>query len=153
MGVNSVIDDFTEWFNSQNYGFDVRVEYSTFGTNEDLYNLDRRGIEYDLLPLMRDNNLPLIAYSPLSQGDRLSGNLAANPLLKELAANHQATVYQIMLAWVIRDQHTLAIPKAASPKHARENIEALNITFSHDELAALAKAFPKPTHKEPLSVI
>ena len=121
--------------------------------NEDLYNLDRRGIEYDLLPLMRDNNLPLIAYSPLSQGDRLSGNLAANPLLKELAANHQATVYQIMLAWVIRDQHTLAIHKAASPKHARENIEALNITFSHDELAALAKAFPKPTHKEPLSVI
>lgn len=58
-----------------------------------------------------------------------------------------------MLAWVIRDQHTLAIPKAASPKHARENIEVLNITFSHDELAALTKAFPKPTHKEPLSVI
>lgn len=121
--------------------------------NEDLYNLDRRGIEYDLLPLMRDNDLPLIAYSPLSQGDRLSGNLAVNPLLKELAANHQATVYQIMLAWVIRDQHTLAIPKAASPVHARENVEALNITFSHDELAALTKAFPKPTHKEPLSVI
>ena len=121
--------------------------------NEDLYNLDQRGIEYDLLPLMRANNLPLIAYSPLSQGDRLSGNLTTNPLLKELAANHQATVYQIMLAWVIRDQHTLAIPKAASPVHARENVEALNISFSTDELDALAKAFPKPQTKEPLATI
>ncbi|WP_283584683.1 aldo/keto reductase [Limosilactobacillus urinaemulieris] len=121
--------------------------------NEDLYNLDQRGIEYDLLPLMRANNLPLIAYSPLSQGDRLSGNLTTNPLLKELAANHQATVYQIMLAWVIRDQHTLAIPKAASPVHARENVEALNISFSTDELEALAKAFPKPQTKEPLATI
>ena len=118
--------------------------------NEDLYNLDQRGIEYDLLPLMRANNLPLIAYSPLSQGDRLSGNLTTNPLLKELAANHQATVYQIML---IRDQHTLAIPKAASPVHARENVEALNISFSTDELEALAKAFPKPQTKEPLATI
>lgn len=121
--------------------------------NEDLYNLDQRGIEYDLLPLMRANNLPLIAYSPLSQGDRLSGNLTTNPLLKELAANHQATVYQIMLAWVIRDQHTLAIPKAASPVHGRENVEALNISFSTDELEALAKAFPKPQTKEPLATI
>ena len=121
--------------------------------NEDLYNLDQRGIEYDLLPLMRANNLPLIAYSPLSQGDRLSGNLTTNPLLKELAANHQATIYQIMLAWVIRDQHTLAIPKAASPVHARENVEALNISFSTDELEALAKAFPKPQTKEPLATI
>lgn len=121
--------------------------------NEDLYNLDQRGIEYDLLPLMRANNLPLIAYSPLSQGDRLSGNLTTNPLLKELAANHQATIYQIMLAWVIRDQHTLAIPKAANPVHARENVEALNISFSTDELEALAKAFPKPKTKEPLATI
>ena len=49
MGVNSVIDDFTEWFNSQNYGFDVRVEYSTFGTNEDLYNQLNLGDVYDLV--------------------------------------------------------------------------------------------------------
>lgn len=121
--------------------------------NEDLYNLDERGIEYDLLPLMHQLQLPLIAYSPLSQGDTISGKLADHPLIKELAHNHHATVYQIMLAWTIRDHHTLAIPKAANPTHAQENIEALNITFTPDELEALAEVFPQPTTKQPLAVI
>lgn len=121
--------------------------------NEDLYNLDERGIEYDLLPMMRQNNMPLIAYSPLAQGDTISGNLASHPLLKELASNHNSSVYQIMLAWAIRDQNTLAIPKAASPAHAKANIEALKINLTNDELTALAKEFPKPSHKEPLAVI
>ena len=49
MGVNSVVDDFTQWFNSQDYGFKVRVEYSTFGTNEDLYNQLNLGDVYDLV--------------------------------------------------------------------------------------------------------
>lgn len=48
-GENSVVDDFTEWFNSQNFGFNVRVEYSTFGTNEDLYNQLNLGDVYDLV--------------------------------------------------------------------------------------------------------
>ncbi|MCI1975228.1 MAG: aldo/keto reductase [Limosilactobacillus sp.] len=121
--------------------------------NEDLYNLDERGIEYDLLPLMKQQGMPLIAYSPLSQGDTISGNLTNHPLLKELAGNHHATVYQIMLAWTIRDHNTLAIPKAASPLHAKENLEALNITFTTDELKALEKAFPKPQAKQPLATI
>lgn len=121
--------------------------------NEDLYNLDERGIEYDLLPMMLQNNMPLIAYSPLAQGDTISGNLTSHPLLKELASNHNASVYQIILAWAIRDHNTLAIPKAASPAHAKANIEALKINLTNDELAALTKEFPKPSHKVPLAVI
>lgn len=121
--------------------------------NEDLYNLDERGIEYDLLPLMRQHQMPLIAYSPLSQGDTISGKLTEHPLLKELAGNHHASIYQIMLAWVIRDHNTLAIPKAASPVHAKENVEALNITLTSDELTALRKAFPQPQSKQPLATI
>lgn len=122
-------------------------------TNEDLYNLDERGIEYDLLPLMRQAKMPLIAYSPLSQGDTISGRLTDHPLLKELALNHKVTVYQIMLAWTLRDHNTIAIPKAASPVHAKENVEALNIRFTPDELEALAEAFPKPQTKQPLATI
>ena len=121
--------------------------------NENLYNLDERGIEYDLLPLMHQAGMPLIAYSPLSQGDTISGKLTDHPLIKELAHNHHVTVYQIMLAWTIRDHHTLAIPKTASPVHAKENVEALNISFTSDELETLAKAFPKPTTKQPLATI
>lgn len=121
--------------------------------NEDLYNLDERGIEFDLLPLMTKHSLPLIAYSPLSQGDRISGKLTDHPLLNEIAHSHNATVYQVMLAWTIRDHHTLAIPKAANPIHAAQNMEALEIEFSPDELTALQQAFPQPTSKQPLATI
>lgn len=49
IGVNELTDDFTEWFNNGNHGFKVRVEYSTFGTNEDLYNRLNLGDTYDLV--------------------------------------------------------------------------------------------------------
>ncbi|MBB1068790.1 aldo/keto reductase [Limosilactobacillus sp. RRLNB_1_1] len=121
--------------------------------NEDLYNLDSRGIEFDLLPLMKKHQLPLIAYSPLAQGDRLSGKLTDNPLLKEIAASHHATISQIMLAWTLRIGNVLAIPKSSSPQHAKENVAAGSIELSDDELLALQKEFPSPTKKEPLAVI
>lgn len=121
--------------------------------NEDLYNLDERGIEFDLLPLMKKHNLPLIAYSPLAQADTISGQLTTDPLLGELAANHQASVYQIMLAWTLRYGNVLSIPKAGSPEHALANIQAAAITFTDDELTALAKRFPAPTSKQPLATI
>jgi diketogulonate reductase-like aldo/keto reductase len=121
--------------------------------NEDLYNLDERGIEFDLIPLMNEHKLPLIAYSPLAQADTISGHLTTDPLLKELAANHQASVYQIMLAWTLRHGNVLSIPKAATPQHARDNIQALDITFTPDELNALSKHFPAPTSKQPLATI
>ena len=121
--------------------------------NEDLYNLDERGIEFDLIPLMKEHHLPLIAYSPLAQADTISGRLTADPFLKELAANHQASVYQIMLAWTLRNGNVLSIPKAATPQHALDNIRALEIHFTPDELAALSRRFPAPTSKQPLATI
>ena len=96
---------------------------------------------------MKQHQLPLIAYSPLAQGDSLSGKLTDNSLLKEIAANHHATVNQIMLAWVLRIGNVLAIPKSSSPKHAEENVAAGNIELSDDELLALQKEFPSPTKK------
>lgn len=48
LGENSMVDDFTEWFN-QTHDFEVKVEYSTFGTNEDLYNRLSLGDVYDLV--------------------------------------------------------------------------------------------------------
>ncbi|MGN1283275.1 MAG: aldo/keto reductase [Limosilactobacillus sp.] len=121
--------------------------------NEDLYNLDERGIEFDLIPLMTSRHLPLIAYSPLAQADTISGRLTTDPLLLELAANHHASVYQIMLAWTLRNGNVLSIPKAATPRHALDNVQALQITFTPDELAALNKRFPAPTSKQPLATI
>lgn len=46
-GKSSMVDDFTEWFN-RSHDFEIKVEYSTFGTNEDLYNRLSLGDVYDL---------------------------------------------------------------------------------------------------------
>lgn len=112
--------------------------------NEDLYNLDRRGIEYDLLVWQKNQGLPLIAYSPVAQGDTLSGRLTADPTLQKLAARHHATVYQIMLAWTIRCGNTLTIPQTGNPEHARQNVAAGELEFSDAELLELERAFPSP---------
>lgn len=48
MGKNSMIHDFEDWYR-KTYGVSVRVEYSTFGTNEDLYNMLTLGDTYDLI--------------------------------------------------------------------------------------------------------
>lgn len=121
--------------------------------NEDLYNLDERGIEYDLLPLMHQHHLPLIAYSPLSEADTISGKLTADPLLNELAINHHVSIYQIMLAWTLRNGNILSIPKAGNIQHVIDNMKALAIDFTPDENTALAQHFPKPTSKQPLAMI
>lgn len=121
--------------------------------NEDLYNLDERGIEFDLISWQAHHQLPLIAYSPLAEADTISGQLSHNQLLQELASNHHASVYQIMLAWTIRNGNVLTIPKAGQVQHALDNVKAGEITFSKDELAALTQAFPKPKRKQSLAII
>ena len=121
--------------------------------NEDLYNLDRRGIEYDLLAWQKNQGLPLIAYSPVAQGDTLSGRLTVDPTLQKLAARHHATVYQIMLAWTIRRGNTLTIPQTGNPEHARQNVAAGELEFSDAELLERERAFPSPHQKQPLATI
>lgn len=121
--------------------------------NEDLYNLDERGIEFDLLPLMKEHQLPSIAYSPLSEKDSLGGSLTQNSTLKAIANGHHVSIYQIMLAWTIREGNVLSIPQTSNSQHAIDNVKAGEIKFSTDELAALKKEFPAPDHKVPLAVI
>lgn len=119
--------------------------------NEDLYNIGSRGVEYQLLPWQREKRIPFIAYTPVGAGDE-QGRLTTNPTVKEIAAAHQASAWQIILAWAIRDGNTLSIPQSGDPKHAIDNVKAANITLSADELAKIDKTFPKPTKKEPLDV-
>src|SRR2546423_6373047 len=115
-------------------------------TNEVLYNLERRGIEWDLLPRMRQRHRPIIAYSPVEEG------LLAHPhpVLKRVAERHDATPVQIALAWVIREDGVIAIPKAADPKHVRENRGAVDIKLTKLDLDELDESFPSPEGKKPL---
>ncbi|HEX6638686.1 MAG TPA: aldo/keto reductase [Steroidobacteraceae bacterium] len=116
--------------------------------NQVLYNLSRRGIEFDLLPAARAQGLNVMAYTPIEQG-----RILANAALARVAKRHQATAAQIALAWVIRDAGVVAIPRASSPEHVRENAAALDIRLAAQDLAELDAAFPPPTRPRPLEMI
>jgi diketogulonate reductase-like aldo/keto reductase len=117
-------------------------------TNQVLYNLTRRGIEYDLLPWCRERGLPIMAYSPIEQG-RLLGHRE----LQGVAARHGATPAQVALAWVLRQDGVNAIPRAGTPAHVRENRAALDLRLTEQDLAALDRAFPPPTGPRPLEML
>ncbi|MEG5551027.1 aldo/keto reductase [Enterobacter wuhouensis] len=126
---------------------------SACATNQVLYHLASRGIEYDLLPWCQQHDVPVMAYCPLAQAGRLRTGLMNHPVVNEIARNHNATAAQIMLAWVIRHQGVMAIPKAASIEHVYANAGALDITLTGEELRLLDNAFPVPAVKTPLDVI
>jgi diketogulonate reductase-like aldo/keto reductase len=117
-------------------------------SNQVLYNLKRRGIESDLLPWSRARGIPIMAYSPLEQG-----KLVKNKTVKAIAARLDATASQVALAWVLRQEGVVAIPKAADVEHVRENRGALDIELGAEDLQDLDGAFPPPTHKTPLEMI
>lgn len=117
-------------------------------TNQVLYNLTRRGIEYDLLPWHTARAIPIMAYSPIEQG-----RLASHRALAQIAARHEATAAQVALAWVLTRPGTIAIPKAGNDAHVRQNRAAAEIALSPDDLAALDAAFPPPRRKSSLEMI
>jgi diketogulonate reductase-like aldo/keto reductase len=117
-------------------------------TNQVLYNLVRRGVEFDLAPWSRRHGIPLMAYSPVEQGA-----LANNAKLDVVAARHNATPAQIALAWVLHQQGVIAIPKAGSLDHVRQNVAALDIELAPQDLEDIDRAFPPPTRKRGLEMI
>jgi diketogulonate reductase-like aldo/keto reductase len=117
-------------------------------TDQVLYNLMRRGIEYDLLPWCEQRKIPVMAYSPLEQG-RLLGDAELHRIAKE----YSATPAQIALRWVLRHEHVIAIPKASTPGHVKQDRVALDIPMTKDDFAALDRVFPPPDHKVPLEMI
>ncbi len=117
-------------------------------TNQVLYNVMRRGPEFDLIPWMRERRMPLMAYSPVEQG-----RLPRTGALQEIARRHGASAFQIALAWLLRRPDVIAIPKASSPDHVRDNHKALSIALSPEDLQAIDAAFPPPRRRRPLEML
>ena len=120
--------------------------------NQVLYHAASRGIEYSLLPQMRERGVALMAYCPLAQGGSLRRGLFRSRALNDIAARRGATVAQILLAWAIRDGNTVAMPRSSSPEHTAENAGADTIELTADELAAIDREFAPPRRKEPLDI-
>jgi aldehyde reductase len=117
-------------------------------TNQLLYNLERRGIEWDLLPFMRAHHVPVMAYSPVEQG-----RLLERADLTELARAHGMTAAQMALAWLLAKDDVIVIPKSSEPARLKENHAALDIRLSADALAALDRLFPPPAGPSPLPML
>jgi diketogulonate reductase-like aldo/keto reductase len=117
-------------------------------TNQILYNLARRGVEFDLLPSMAERHMPAMAYSPIEQG-----RLPALGVLATLASEHGVCAPQIALAWLLRRKDLLVIPKASSIEHLRQNHQALAIALSPEDLRAIDREFPPPRRKTPLEML
>ena len=117
-------------------------------TNQVLYHLGERGIEWELLSWMREHALPVIAYSPLGKGA-----LARNRKLSEIAKGIGATPPAVALAWLLRRPGVIAIPESADPDHVRANRAAAVLALDEATFARLDAAFPPPAGPTPLAVI
>ena len=116
--------------------------------NQVLYNLSRRGIEYDLLPWCQERNIPVMAYSPIEQG-----RILRNGELIRIAKAYQATPAQVALAFLLERESVIAIPKSANADRVAENAAAAELELSDEDLAALDAAFPPPDRKRPLEML
>jgi len=116
--------------------------------NQVLYNLTRRGPEFDLLPWMAARGVPLMAYSPLEQG-----GIPREGAVGEIAGHHGLTRWQVALAWVLRRPGTIAIPKASLEAHVRQNKAAQALRLTEAELAQLDTQFAAPRRKRALEML
>ena len=117
-------------------------------SNQVLYHLGSRGIDFDLIADSAKNKVMVMAYSPLGQGAIL-GNAA----LAKVAAKHGVTPAAIAIAWTMRHPHVVSIPKAANLAHVKENMAAANLVLHAQDLATLDAAFPPPQRKKPLGML
>ncbi|MGG3449625.1 aldo/keto reductase [Domibacillus aminovorans] len=138
-------DDMNELWNTPN-GRNCMI-------NQVLYHLGSRGIDFDLLPWHREQDMPIMAYSPLAQGGSLRSQLISDPIVKEMAAKYNVKPLQIALAWVLRTNDVMAIPKSVQEQHVIQNAEAATIQFTEEDLNRLDDVFPKPRKKMPLDII
>ncbi|WP_406814476.1 aldo/keto reductase [Mycobacterium sp. M23085] len=117
-------------------------------TDQILYNLSRRGPEYDLIPWLSERAIPIMAYSPIEQG-----RVLGHPALDEVARRHGVTPAQIALAWVLRHDGVNAIPRSGTPAHVRQNAASAEIHLAPEDLSVLDEAFPPPIRPRPLETL
>jgi diketogulonate reductase-like aldo/keto reductase len=121
---------------------------TAIATNQVLYNLMRRGIEWELLPWCRQNHIPIMAYSPVEQG-----RLLTHRTLQQIAQQRGVTPAQVAIAWLLHQENVIVIPKSSSIAHVEENYAALDLHLSPEELATLGTTFPPPRKKVALEML
>lgn len=121
-------------------------------TNQVLYNLLRRGIEWDLLPWCRQHAMPIMAYSPIENSGKGQHTILENPVVGAIARSLNVTPAQVALAWLLHQEGVVVIPKASSEAHVRENRGAFDIPLTDEQRKELDGAFPPPQRKVALAM-
>ncbi len=116
-------------------------------TNQVLYNLIHRGIEWDLLPWCQKRSIPIMAYSPVEQRAFVNDSR-----LKNIAVKHNATPTQIALSWLLHQDNVISIPKATNPQHIKQNLAALDIDLTQEDIKEIDRAFKPPSRKMSLAM-
>lgn len=120
--------------------------------NQVLYHTASRGIEFDLLPWMNENDVALMSYCPLAQAGSLKRGLFSSRILNEIAKKHNCDISQVILAWNIRNGNTIAIPRTGNKEHTLLNAGAADIVLDEKDLALIDKEFLPPRKKMPLDI-
>jgi len=118
-----------------------------------LYHLGSRGVEYDLLPWLREHDIPVMAYCPLAQAGRLKRGLMSSAVVKTAAQEYNCTPSQVLLAFLLSQEGVIPIPRSSRPEHTLENAGAIRLNLDSRTLNALDKAFPAPNHKTLLDIV
>ena len=117
-------------------------------TDQVLYHLAKRGVEWDLVPWLRRQHMPLMAYSPFDQG-----RLLRTRALVDFAKQQAMTPAQVALAWLVAQDGVIAIPKAGKREGVRENAGALEHPLTPAQLRELDRLFPPPKGPTRLAMI
>ena len=121
-------------------------------TDQVLYHLGSRGVEYDLMPWLKKHGMVTMSYSPLVRTVELRKRIVTHPSVKKVAADHHMTETQVMLAFLIHDPTVFAVPKASTIEHVKMNCAVLDVELGESEYAMLSDAFPVPDHKVELDM-
>ncbi len=122
-------------------------------TDQVLWNLEARGVEFDLLPFCAGHGMPVMAYSPLGSPGGQGGALLRHAALQAVAARHGVAPAQVALAFVLSRPGVIAIPKATTPEHVRQNAAARGLALAAEDFRDLDAAFPPPRRKRPLAML
>ena len=122
-------------------------------TDQVLYHLASRGVEYDLLPWLEAHRMTAMAYCPLAQYGDLDRGLIGNRGLTAVARRHHASVAQILLAFTLLRGYVIPIPKSSSPAHTEDNAKALAIELTAEDVSELSRDYPAPTRKTWLDIV
>lgn len=121
-------------------------------TDQVLYHLGSRGIEFDLLPYLQAHDIPVMAYCPLAQAGRLRRGLLESPAIREISDAHGVSAAQVLLAFLLAQTGVVPIPRTGNAAHTLKNAAAVQVRLSDTEIKLLDQAFPAPNHKTPLDI-